>query len=128
MSALTDARKAFSSLLDGVLAGVQVFSEFPERITPPFIAVGPGDPYVEFEGATFGHRRVRLIATYVADRGTNDLKAADIDDAVVALVETIDGDDAGAFVVTQVDQPGQISIGGQAHLGVSVHVLTEIGF
>jgi hypothetical protein len=126
VSALTDTRARLAYLLDGVLPDVQVFSELPERVTPPCIAVGPGDPYVEFEGATFGARRVRLAATFIGDVGTNDIRAGEIDEAVVAMVTAIDN--SGEFMVTQVAQPGQIAINGQACLGVMVLALTEVEF
>ena len=126
MSALTDTRQALATLLDGAITDTKAFSEFPEKVTPPFVAVGPGDPYVDFEGATFGGRNVRLIATFVTERGTNEVRAADLDEAIVTLVEKIEDD--GSFMVTRVDQPGQLAINGQAHLGVPIHVLTQIEF
>lgn len=126
MSALSETRVALAALLSEAFDGVQTFSEVPEKVTPPFIAVGPGDPYVEFEGTTFGGRRVRLAATFVTDIGTNDVRAAELDEAVVAMVGAIDG--SGDFMVTQVDQPGQITVNGQSCLGVSVLTLTEIDF
>lgn len=126
MSALSETRGRLAGLLDNLITGVPAFSELPERVVPPFIAVGPGDPYIEFEGSTFGFRRVRLAATFVTGVGTNDVRASELDAAIVAIVEAVD--DSGDFMVTQVDQPGQISIGGQACLGASVLALTEISF
>lgn len=125
VSALSTVRADLVELLQPAVS-MSVFSEFPEVVAAPFVAVGPGSPYIEFEGATFGHRRVRLAATIVADVGTNDMRVAELDAYIVALVEQVDASDN--FMVYQVDQPGQIVINGQPHLGASVLVLTEIPF
>jgi hypothetical protein len=127
VSELVEARVALAQLLDGVIEGATSFSEFPEAVIPPFIAVGPGDPYLDFgaEGVTFGRVRVNLAASFVADVGTNDVRAAELDSAVLAMVQVLE--ESEAFIVTRVDQPGQIGVNGLAHLGVSVIVATEIG-
>lgn len=124
-SALAAVRGDLATYLGSTL-GLQAFSELPEKVTPPFLSVGPGDPYVEFEGATFGHRRVRLLATIVGDVGTNDVRVAELDAYIVAIVEALDASDD--YLVFQVDQPGQIAINGQAHLGATVQAFTEITF
>lgn len=125
-SALATVRSDLATYLGEALPDLQVFAEFPENVTPPFIAVAPGQPYVEFEGATFGHRRVRLAATIVADVGTNDVRVAELDAYIVAVVEAFDASDD--YIVYQVDQPGQVAINGQAHMGASVLAFTEIPF
>lgn len=123
MTALTDVRQALAALLSGVIADVQVFPEFPEAVTPPFIAIGPSDDnYIDFEGAPFGWCRVHLAVTFVADIGTNDVRAGDLDEAIVALVRAVN--DSGQFAAISASV-GQVGINGQAHLGASVNTITE---
>lgn len=128
MSALTDARARLAEIVTEALAGldVQVFSVIPGKVTPPFVAVGPGAPYIEYDAGTFGYRRVRLFATAVAAAGSNDIEAAQLDDLLIAIAEAVDA--SGDFIAVSVDQPGQIAINGQTHLGASVQCLTEVAF
>lgn len=125
MSALTDARKALETLLKDVLGeGTQVFAIIPERVVPPFVSIGPSDPYIDYEGAVFGGRIVHLTASCVVAPGTNDKQADALDDLIVQVVGIVD--DSGDFVVERVEQPGQLAVNGQAHLGANVMVRTEI--
>lgn len=128
MSALSDTRTGLAELLadSTTFEDVTVLPELPEKATPPFVVVGPGDPYVSFEGAPFGYRRVHLAVTFVSERGTNDVRAGQLDEAIIAIVETIEAD--GDFMVVQVEQPGSVAINGQSHLAVSVTVMTEVAF
>lgn len=128
MSTLSGARVALTQVIAAGLADVPskplVFSVIPERVTPPFVAIGPGDPYVEYEGAVFGGHRVRQFATCVVAPGTNDKQAEALDDLIELVINAIDAD--VDFVVERVQQPGQVAINNQAHLGASIIVLTEV--
>lgn len=125
MSALTDVRDDLSTAITSAVgSGVAVFTTIPERVKAPFVAVAPGDPYIEYDGAAFGGKRVRLSATIVVAPGTNDKQAAALDDLILAVVDAIDA--TGEFIVERVFQPGQVAINNQAHLGASVSVLTEV--
>lgn len=125
MTALTDARaRAADVLRAGLGDDVQVFATIPEVVTPPFVAIGPGDPYVEFEGAVFGGMRVRLAVSCIVAPGTNDLQAKALDELLLKVADLID--DTGDFVVEQVQQAGQLAVNNQAHLGATLTALTEV--
>ena len=124
MTDLIEVNEALAELLAGVVSDVAVYAVLPEVTTPPLIVIGPGDPWVEFEGAPFGRCRPRLAVTFIADRGTNDVRVGEVTDAVVAIMRAVN--DSDDFMVVQVDQPGQVVLNGQAHLGASVLVLTEV--
>lgn len=125
MSALTDARKALETALKAALGeAVQVFAIIPERVVPPFVAIGPSDPYIDYEGAAFGGRIVHLTASCVVAPGTNDRQADALDELIEQVVISVD--DTGDFAVERVVQPGQLAINNQAHLGASVMVRTEV--
>ena len=124
MTDLADVNQALATLLVDAVEGVPVYPELPEVAPPPFIVIGPGEPWVDFEGAPFGRCRLHLAATFVADVGTNDVRVNELTAAVLAIMRTVN--DSDDFMVVQVDQPGQISISGQAHLAASVQTLTEV--
>lgn len=124
--ALSVAHQALADLLATAITDVPAYAELPEKALPPFIVVAPGDPWLDFEGAPFGYCRVHLDATLITERGTNDVRAGELRRGAVAIAKTVDDDDA--FSVLQVGQPGQVSISGQTHLGVSVSTVTETAF
>lgn len=124
--ALSLAHQALATLLNGAITDVPAYPEVPEKALPPFIVIAPGDPWLDFEGAPFGHCRVHLDATLVSARGTNDVRAGELRRGAVAIAKIVD-DDAD-FAVTQIGQPGALAINGQEHLAVSVSALTEIAF
>lgn len=121
-NALTQVR----SDLAGVLTAAQMFAfvTVPESARPPLTFVGPGSPYVTYEGAVFGGEIVRCSVVVVASTGTNDVAAEELDAMVLTVLDAIAETDA--FLVGDVDQPGQLAINGQPHLAVSIEVQTEI--
>lgn len=120
------AYSALAALLADAVANVPAYPELPEKAPPPFIVITPGDPWLDFEGAPFGWCRVHLDATFITERGTNDVRAGELRRGAVAIAKKVDEDDD--FAVTQIDQPGQVSINGQSHLGVSIRAVTEVQF
>lgn len=126
MSAQSEARENLKTLLEGALPGMLVFSSAPQKVVPPFIGIGPWDPYIDFNGVPFGGRRVHLGVTVVAGAGTNDMLADELDDLIDSVILAIDEDQSGEFVPIQVDRPGQVGINGQSHLGCVIEVTKEI--
>ena len=125
MSDLAEVRSGLRTVIADALPGTtQVFATIPERVAAPFVAIGPGDPYIEFEGVPFGGKRIRLAVTCVVTAGTNDLQADALDDLLLAAAEAVDA--TGEFVVERILAPGQIAINGQPHLGATLSVLVEV--
>ena len=122
---LTDARQALKDLLDGQLDGASVFTELPETVMAPFAVVAPGEPYLEFpEGIPFGSARVNLLACFYVAWGSNDVMTAALDQAALAIVAAVN--DSEDFLAIQVDQPGEVAINGQRHLGIAVEIVTDV--
>lgn len=133
MSDLTDVRNRLAQIVaDGVkdfgpdpeLGTNRVFTYFPQVVTGPFAMVGPGNPYIEYDGTAFGTRRVRNAVTVVVATGTNDVMAATLDEYIDAVSEAVDA--SGQFAVVQVDQPGSVTPGGQTRLAASIQCMTEV--
>lgn len=123
---LTEAGAALAALLAGAVENVPAYAELPEKVLPPFVVVAPSDPWLDFEGAPFGYCRVHLEATFIAGLGTNDVRAGELRSAAMAIAKKVDDDPA--FAVLQINQPGQVSINSQTHLGVSISTITEVEF
>lgn len=128
VSTLSDARTALAAVLTGAIevggGPVQVFKTMPEKVIPPCVLVGPGDPYVNpnFQGGNFGESLLRLRATVVAGAGTNDLAADDLDDLIVATIEAVDAAQPQGFYRDTVERPGLLPLNGQSFLGCIVNV------
>lgn len=127
MSALSEARGALAAALATLEVGgelVQVFRTWPEKVIPPCVLVGPGDPYVNpnFQGASFTESLVGLRATLVAGAGTNDVAADDLDDLIVAALAAIDAAQPQGLYPVAVERPGRIDLNGQSFLGCVVNV------
>lgn len=120
---LTQVREDLKALLTA--AEFFAFTTVPERAVPPMAYVAPGFPYMSYDGASYGGGViVRCNVVVIAKRGTNDVAAEALDDMVLRVIDAVDGSED--FLVSQVDIPGQISINGQLHLGVSIEVQREI--
>lgn len=125
-NALTATRDALKQLLDD--AGLFAFAVLPETVTPPVCLVGPGSPYLSYEGAGFGSQIVRLSIAVLADAGTNDVTVETLDELILRVIDAVDGR-GPEDVVFQVDgagQPGQLPLNGQNFLGAVIDVQTEI--
>lgn len=104
-------------------AGLSAFATVPERVTPPVAFVGPGDPYVSTEGANFGSEIVRCEVVVVASPGVNDRTANELDSLILTA---FDAAAAAQFAITDVQRPGQITLGGQKYVAAVINVWTEI--
>lgn len=117
-NALTDLRtQVVTDLSDAGLPAVEYVAE---RVAPPVVVVVPGSPYVaapDGDGTVpFGAYDVHLDVLAVAGKGTNRATAEWVDDTVIAVLAAL-GDD---WDVTEVGQPSEVQINGQAHLGAVV--------
>lgn len=119
---LTSARTDLKQVL--VDADVNAFSIPPAKASPPFAYVGPGLPYLTFEGATFGGRIANLSVVVVAGKGTNEMAAEELDELILTTVDAIEATDD--FRVLEVDNPGQLKLNGQDYLATSMTVQREI--
>lgn len=120
---LTEHRDILKSILeDGGIESAYVI--IPARATPPFVFVGPGIPYVTYDGASFGGFIGHFDVGIVASRGSNETAAEELDDMILAVLDAIASD--GRFQANDVDRPGSININGQTHLACSIDVQTEI--
>lgn len=122
-NALTDHRTLLRDILSD--AGIDhAFVIVPERVTPPFAYVGPGLPYVTYEGATFGGMIAHFAVGVVASKGTNEVAAEELDDLVLRVLDAVAAD--GRYQVNEVDNPGRITLNGQTYLACSIDIQTEI--
>lgn len=121
-NSLTDHRTILKDVL--VAAGLHAFVIVPAKATPPMVFVGPGSPYITYEGAAFGGIIAHFDVGIVASKGTNETAAADLDEMVLAVLDAIRDD--GGFQANDVDRPGRINLNGQEHLACSIDVQTEI--
>jgi hypothetical protein len=96
----------------------------PAKVTPPFAFVGPGFPYVTYEGATFHAFIAHFSVGVVAGRGTNEAAAEELDDLVLQVLDAVAAD--GGFQANDVERPGRISLNGQEYLACTIDIQTEI--
>lgn len=125
MNPLSDARAAQRDVLTA--AGFFAFTAAPDRATPPFIAVGPGSPYIEFTSDPslfFGEALVRHVMVCVVGAGDNDTQAASLDELLIGVLAL--RDQFAPFSVESVDDPGRIAINGQDHLGVVINLVAPV--
>jgi hypothetical protein len=122
-NSLTDHRTILKDLL--VAGGLEhTFVIVPPKATPPMVFVGPGSPYITYEGATFGGVIAHFDVGIVAGKGTNETAAEELDEMVLEVLDAIRA--AGTFQANDVDRPGRINLNGQEHLACSIDVQTEI--
>jgi hypothetical protein len=122
-NALTQRRKDLEALLKA--GGLEhSFADMPEAVTPPFVYVAPGDPYVSYEGAAFGSKIAHYFVVPVAQAGVNEVTSDELDTLLLAALAAIEDHDD--FYVVDVDVPGHILINGQKHPAVSINVQIEI--
>lgn len=105
-------------------ARLNAFLTVPDKATPPMVYVAPGDPYLSFDGANFGGQIARHQIVAVARAGVNTAAAEAIDELALEVLDALS--DLDDHLVTEVGQPGQITINGQQHLALAVSVETEI--
>lgn len=125
MSVLAEQRKVIADALTA--GGITAHTTVPDKWTPPGAFVGPGDPYITREAAfANGGEIVNHQVTIVTARGTNGVRADELDELILDALDVLDGLADQGFGVGDVQQPGTVSVNGQAHLGVAIQVATEI--
>lgn len=123
MNKLASSRENLKASLTA--ADLHAFTTIPEKVTPPFVAVAPDDPYISYEsgaGLNFGEVFVRHRLVLVVAAGVNDIQANALDDLILAVLAV----DLDPHEVIAVDEPGSIVINGQKHLGTSISLSTPI--
>ena len=121
-NAFTDARNQVKT---AVVAGIpNTFTVVPERATPPMAWVAPGDPYISYEGATFGGEILRFEVVVVASGGVNETQADELDDLIASALDALAADDE--LFVVDVGQPGRIAIGTGKYLAAAIAVQIQI--
>lgn len=103
--------------------GFHAFTTAPETVAAPFVWVAPDSPYIEVTTApedaiAFGEVLVRHRLIAVAEAGDNEMKADGLDLMVVRLLAV----DLSPHTVLTVDEPGSLSLNGQEHVAVVIHL------
>lgn len=101
-------------------ADIKAVDYIGETMTPPVAAVIPGDPYLDTEGAVFGHANVNLLVLLIGGKGTNKAAASQIDSLIAKAIDALDDWD-----ITEVAQPGQVNLNGSNYLGSVITISTE---
>lgn len=101
-------------------ADIKAVDYIGETMTPPVAAVVPGDPYLDSEGATFGHTNVNLLILLIGGKGTNKAAASQIDSLIATALDALDDWD-----ITEVAQPGLVNLNGSNYLGSVITISSE---
>lgn len=124
MSALTDAREALKTVVEG--AGFRVALEVPETYSPPLCWIAPRTPYRQ-SGQTFGRKKVSLAVICLAAAGTNATALAAVDDMTSEVADAIEASDAFRLDSEEIGVPQlYASAQGQQYLGAAVNVIAEV--
>jgi hypothetical protein len=123
-SALAAVRSTVNQELTA--GGLTSYAHPEEVVDLPCAFVGPGDPYLEFDGAAFGACLVNTVVVVVAEAGDNQAQADQVDALILqalAALEAADRDVAG------VDSPGRVALQGGSYLGAVIRLVpTEVRF
>ena len=109
------------AVADLTTAGFKADDYVAERVVPPCAVVVPASPYItepDGESVPFGHVEVHLDVLLVAGKGTNRAAAEWLDDAIVRALDALDLD------VTEVSAPSEVTVNGNAHMGVVISTST----
>lgn len=124
MSAWDAARAELRAVVAAAKPDWSVTAEVPERAAPPLAIIDfPAPPYVDFEGATFGGRNLYLEVVIAVPKGTNDITATAVNEALESVLDAIE--DSDSFVPTSVDA-GPVSVNGQVYSGGVIRCQTEV--
>lgn len=119
MSVLEQARAEVVDALKG--ADLNAAEYVGELVQPPIALVMPDEPYVTTTGVRFGNVRVNLSVLLIGGRGTNRA-AANALDLMIEAAYTALADD---WDVTEVSQPGEVTLSGNSWLSAVVSITTE---
>lgn len=114
---LTDARGALAVELK--TGGLRAFSAYPgeDDVTYPLVYVTGSQPYVTYEGASFGSLLVHCDAIVIASEGDSPSEATELDTQVLAVLDALR---VSEWQVDQVDQPVRVVVADKAHLAVRI--------
>jgi hypothetical protein len=118
-NALEDLRGQLQAAMN--TAQLNAFPIVPEKVTMPATFIGPADPYVSFEEASFGCVVVRHEIVIAVGRGVNEVNAGDVDLRVLRALAALPAD----FAMTN-SVVGQVPVNGQNYLGAVLYTATEI--
>lgn len=92
-----------------------------EVATPPYVMVVPAPTgYVE-PAETFGNKYdVRIMVIVVSSKGTNLAAAEEVDQMVADVIDAVDTTDD--WYITDVAQPGYITLNGSRFLGTGISI------
>lgn len=99
-------------------AGITSIDYVAETIVPPVAIVMPSDPYVSDQDVPFGHINVNLSVLVIGGKGTNQAAAQQIDSLIAQAYTALTAE----YDVTEVSSPGQVTLNGQAFLGVVLSI------
>lgn len=115
--------------------GVPCVSWEDKAPMPPCVILNPGDPYVDGEGETShgSPYAVHYVIQYVAGRGDSDTVAAQLDDALAAIVLAIVGgkgegfgpitlDGARGPLFGEIDGQGRLYCGGEVAVTIPINL------
>ena len=102
-------------------AGLNAAQYVGELVQPPIALVMPDQPYVTTTGVRFGNVRVNLSVLLIGGMGTNRSAANALD----LMVEKAYAAMADNWDVTEVSQPGEVTLNGNSWLGAVVSITTE---
>lgn len=103
-------------------AGLFAFTVVPENYSPPAVVIDADEPYVSFEGATFGAFFVNHRLIVVGDTGINLETAEALDAQLLQVLAAL----SDAHHVEDVGRPGSFSVGAQPHPAVVIRTRTEV--
>lgn len=126
MSDLNGLREQLRDVLK--TAGLNAFTAIPEKVTPPFVAVAPDEPYISYDEPStdlmFGEVLVRHRLVLVGRKGTNDVQIRELSDLIVKVLGLADQFEPHQIV--SVGEPGRIAVNAQDHLGVAINLTVRV--
>lgn len=103
-------------------AGIKATHYVNENFVPPICIVIPNDPYVS-RSDRFGMWTVSLQVLVIGGKGTNKTASDKLDSQIQKVVEAL-----GHEALSEVGQPGEVSINGAPHLAAVVSLELETNF
>lgn len=123
MATLTDLRK---EVVDALNDGGIVAVHFVEEVNnPPIALVVPDSPYLDQVETAFGEWNVNLSVVLAAASGTNETVTFDVDELIEKAIGILK--EAG-WDVTEVSQPGTVTVNGSPFVGAVLTLQTQTRF
>ncbi|MGG7466042.1 hypothetical protein [Plantibacter sp. YIM 135347] len=119
-SVLKEERTALVEALTDT--GIQTFDHLPGRFTPPAALVLHGSPYISTE--TFSDYTVTFSVELIAGQsGDNEVTTDDLDNLILTACVALT---RAGYAVSEVGQPGMLTIQGGTFLAVPITTTTTI--